>query len=84
MKLEIDPNALEDLIYWLKKDKKKLDKIFKLMEVIQKTPFDGLGKPEPLKHKLSKCWSRRIDQEHRLIYKVESKFVVILQCRFHY
>jgi toxin YoeB len=84
MKLEIDPNALEDLKYWQKKDKNKLNKIYKLIEVIQKTPFEGEGKPEPLKHHFSKCWSRRIDRKHRLVYKVESKSIIILQCRFHY
>ncbi len=84
MKLEIDPNALEDLKYWQKKDKNKVNKIYKLIEIIQKTPFEGEGKPEPLKYHLSKCWSRRIDRKHRLVYKIENKSVVILQCRFHY
>jgi len=84
MKLEIDPHALEDLTYWLQKDIKKLNKIFKLLEVILKTPFEGIGKPEPLKYGLSKCCSRRIDREHRIVYKVENKTVIILQCRYHY
>jgi toxin YoeB len=84
MKLEIEQSALEDLIYWLKKDVRKLDKILKLVEVIKKTPFEGEGKPEPLKYDFAKCWSRRIDREHRLVYKVEKDSVIILQCRFHY
>jgi toxin YoeB len=84
MKLEIDPNALEDLRYWQKKDKNKLTKIYKLIEIIQKTPFVGEGKPEPLKYNFAKCWSRRIDRKHRLVYRVEKNSIVILQCRFHY
>ena len=84
MKLEIDPNALEDLKYWQKKEENKLNKIYKLIEIIRKTLFEGEGKPEPLKYHLSKCWSRRIDRKHRLVYKIEKKSMVILQCRFHY
>ena len=84
MKLEFDPHALEDLRYWKKKDRRKCEKIFALIEEIQHTPFTGSGKPEALKYALSGCWSRRIDREHRLVYKVEGKTLVILACRYHY
>lgn len=84
MKLQLDPHALEDLQYWLKEDRKMLQKILILLEDIQKHPFEGLGKPEPLKFYLHSCWSRRINHEHRLVYKVEDEVIVILMCRYHY
>jgi toxin YoeB len=84
MNLSFDPHALADLRYWAKYDKKKADKILRLIEEIQRSPFTGTGKPEPLKYMLSGCWSRRIDREHRLVYKVEGKTLVILACRYHY
>lgn len=84
MNWEFDPRGLEDLRYWAKRDKKKAEKIRQLIEEICKTPFTGTGKPEPLKYALSGCWSRRIDSEHRLIYKIEAKRLVILSCRYHY
>ena len=82
--LEFDQNAIEDLSYWVKKDRRKAEKILELVQEVVKTPFAGIGKPEPLKHNLSRCWSRRIDQEHRLVYLVEDKEIRILSCRFHY
>lgn len=82
--LEFDPKAFEDLAWWIEQDRKKALKIVKLVEEIQRTPFSGSGQPEALKHQLSGCWSRRIDQEHRLVYEVSEKRIKILACRFHY
>jgi toxin YoeB len=84
MNLEFDDNAFEDLRYWVETDRKKTQKIMALLEEVKRNPFFGTGKPEPLKHKLEKCWSRRIDQEHRLVYLVEDKVIRILSCRYHY
>jgi toxin YoeB len=67
-----------------KKTKKFLRKINELIKAIQRTPFEGIGKPEPLKYDLTGLWSRRIDREHRLVYKVESDELFIYGCRFHY
>lgn len=82
--LEFDPNGFEDLAWWVEKARKKALKIIKLIKEIQKNPFDGTGKPEPLKHDLSGCWSRRIDKEHRLVYQVSEEKIRILACRYHY
>ena len=84
MKLEFDPHALEDLRHWVATDRKKALRILKLIEEILRDSFAGTGKPEPLKFNLSGCWSRRIDQGHRLVYKVEDDGTVILSCRYHY
>jgi toxin YoeB len=84
MNLEFDQNAFDDLRYWVEIDRKKARKILSLIEEIKRTPFTGTGKPEPLKHKLEKCWSRRIDHEHRLVYTIEDKKIRILSCRYHY
>ena len=74
----------DDYLYWQKNDKKKVKKINDLLNDISRSPFEGLGKPEPLKHKYSGFWSRRIDDEHRLIYKYENDEIQILKCRHHY
>lgn len=74
----------EDYLFWQNTDKKKLRKINELLKDIARNPFDGLGKPEPLKHKYSGFWSRRIDEEHLLIYKFEDDTIFIAKCRFHY
>jgi toxin YoeB len=84
MKLVFDKNAFEDLRYWVDQDRKKALKIFGLIEISLKQPFEGLGKPEPLRHALAGCWSRRIDQEHRLVYRVENDILTVLGCRYHY
>jgi toxin YoeB len=84
MLLICDINAIEDLKYWVRHDRKKADKILKLIEEVYRTPFSGTGKPEPLKHILSGCWSRRIDEEHRLVYRLENEQLTILSCRYHY
>jgi toxin YoeB len=82
--LEFDQNAIEDLSYWVRKDRRKAEKILDLVQEIAKNPFIGSGKPEPLKYNLSGCWSRRIDQEHRIVYSVREEKIRILSCRFHY
>jgi len=84
MNLEFDDIAFDDLRYWIEVDRKKAQKIMALLEEIKRAPFFGTGKPELLKHKLEKAWSRRIDQEHRLVYMVEGDRVRILSCRYHY
>ena len=76
--------AWEDYLYWQKTDKSLLRRINDLIKAIQRDPFTGPGKPEPLKHDLAGYWSRRITQEHRLVYKVTDDRVIIAQCRYHY
>ena len=76
--------AWEDYLYWQHQDKKTLQRINILIKETMRQPFTGIGKPEPLKSNLSGWWSRRITQEHRLVYRVEKESLVILQCRFHY
>ncbi len=79
-----DPNAIEDLEYWIKENRKKAQKILKLIRESSKDPFNGTGKPEPLKYDLKGCWSRRIDREHRLVYEVKKDKIRILSFRYHY
>ncbi|QJQ99378.1 Txe/YoeB family addiction module toxin [Halomonas sp. PGE1] len=76
--------AWEDYLYWQGRDKKTLKRINTLIKDIQRQPFDGLGDPEPLRHQWSGYWSRRVDREHRLVYKVTDSAIVIVQCRYHY
>jgi len=83
-KIKLEKRAREDLQFWRKNDPKTLIKITKLIENITKTPFEGLGKPEPLKENLSGYWSRRINYRDRLVYKVENNIIYIIQARFHY
>lgn len=82
--LEFDASAFEDLAWWIEQDRDQALKIIKLIKDVQRDPFRGIGKPEPLRHELAGCWSRRIDQEHRLIYQVTSEKIRILACRYHY
>lgn len=82
--LEFDSAALEDLAYWVKTDRKKALRIIRLIQETEPDPFGGIGKPEPLKHELAGCWSKRIDDEHRLVYQVTSERIRILACRYHY
>ena len=82
--LEFDVAALEDLAWWVEQDRTQALRIIRLIREIQKEPFTGLGKPEPLRHDLKGCWSRRVDQEHRLVYQVHSDKIRILACRYHY
>jgi len=70
MNILFTDDAWEDYLYWQQTDKQTLRKINQLLKEIQRTPFTGIGKPEPLKHQLQGCWSRRIDSEHRLIYEI--------------
>jgi len=74
----------QDLKWWFRKDKSKAEKILDLIESVTEDPFRGLGKPEPLKHIGSGVWSRRITQEHRLVYRVTNRFIEFLQARYHY
>ncbi len=75
--------AWEDYLYWQNTDKSILKKINSLLKEIERSAFEGTGKPEPLKHNFSGWWSRRINLEHRLIYKIENSSIIILQCRYH-
>jgi len=76
--------AWDDYSYWQKVDIKTLKRINSLIKDIKRQPFEGLGDPEPLKHNWSGYWSRRIDREHRLVYKVAENQIFIVQCRYHY
>jgi len=84
MELVWQTNAWEDYLYWQKTDVKILGRINDLIKDCLRSPFKGIGKPEPLKGNYSGCWSRRINDEHRLVYKVSQDRWHILQCRFHY
>jgi toxin YoeB len=77
-------NAWEDYTSWLTEDKKMLKKINDLIKDIQRTPFEGRGKPESLKYELSGYWSRRIDREHRLVYLVSGSEILVYGCKYHY
>ena len=84
MNIELSGQAEADIVHWNRVDPSKMKKIVRLLEDVIRTPYSGLGKPEPLKYDLVGCWSRRIDYEHRLVYKVEGDTLYILSCRFHY
>jgi toxin YoeB len=84
MNILFTDDAWEDYLYWQQTDKQILKKINQLIKETQRTPFIGTGKPEPLKHQLQGCWSRRINGEHRLVYEVQSELLKIIGCRFHY
>ena len=77
-------NAWDDYLYWQKIDKKTLKRINDLVKDIKRNPFEGLGSPEPLKHNWTGYWSRRINKEHRIVYKFEDGILSIAQCRYHY
>ena len=86
MKLTFADKALEDYIFWQDTDRKMVKKINGLIKDITRTPFSGLGKPEPLKHEWSSCWSRRIDEQHRMIYRVsdDQVYLELVSLRYHY
>lgn len=84
MRIVFSRNAWEDYVAWQKEDRKVLQKINSLIKEIMLTPFEGSGKPEPLKFELSGLWSRRIDREHRLVYEVAENEIRIYGCRYHY
>lgn len=83
-KIVFESSAFTDFNDWAKLDKKLQRKIIELIKDIDRHPFQGLGKPEALKHDLSGYWSRRINQEHRLVYKVTNNEIIILSCKYHY
>jgi toxin YoeB len=84
MRLEFKPQAFEDLQYWVKYQPKIAKRVLRMIGESQKDPFGGIGKPEPLKNELSGWWSKRIDGEHRLVYKLENNCLLIAQARGHY
>ena len=84
MKLIFSEQAWEEYLYWQKTDPKILKRINNLIQSIQRSPFEGIGKPEPLKHQFSGYWSPRITDEHRLVYKLESEAIFLAQFRYHY
>lgn len=84
MKLMFSEQAWEDYLYWQEHNRKILIRINALLKEIVRTPFAGAGKPEPLRHALAGYWSRRIDSEHRLIYKVQDGAILVAQARYHY
>jgi toxin YoeB len=84
VKLIFSENAWEDYLYWQNTDRNMLKRVNSLIKEIQRSPFEGMGKPEPLKHRLAGYWSRRIDNEHRIVYKVEGDVLLIAQLRHHY
>lgn len=84
MRIVFTENSWEDYNSWLVEDRKMLKKINELVKEIQRTPFTGRGKPEPLKYDLAGFWSRRLDREHRLVYRVEGQEILIYSCKFHY
>ena len=84
MKILMSKNAWEDFEYWLDHDKTIAKKIRRLIKEIQREPFRGIGKPEPLKNQWSSYWSRRITDEHRLVYKIQDDILIIIQARYHY
>ena len=84
MVITFSKNAWEDYTSWLSEDKSMLKKINELIKEIQRTPYEGKGKPEPLKYDLAGLWSRRLDREHRLVYQVKENEILIYGCRYHY
>jgi len=84
VKLLFSEQAWDDYLYWQKTDKKLLERINTLIKDISRSPFSGIGKPEPLKNALSGYWSRRINDEHRIVYKISAGAMLIAQLRFHY
>lgn len=83
-RLTVENEAFDEFTEWATRDKKLFIRIVKLLTEIRWTPFDRTGKPKALKHHYKGCWSRRIDQEHRLIYKVTDETILVLSCRDHY
>jgi toxin YoeB len=84
LKLRFTESAARDLAHWKETNPKIVERIKSLVESIQSTPFAGIGKPEALKHDLAGYWSRRINKEHRLVYRVDRDEIIVIQCRFHY
>ncbi len=84
MKLFLAERAWEDYLHWQKTAKQILKRINSLIKEVQRAPFEGIGKPEPLKHALSGYWSRRINDEHRMVYRIENGALWVVQLRYHY
>ena len=84
MNLIFSDQAWEDYQYWQETDKKRVRRIHELLKEIRRDPHSGIGKPEPLRHALASYWSRRIDQEHRLVYRVTGQGILLAQMRYHY
>jgi toxin YoeB len=84
MRLVFTPNGWDDYTYWLTADRATLKRINRLIDEVLRDPFEGIGKPEPLRHALTGAWSRRISEEHRLVYLVYGDDIVVLQARYHY
>lgn len=84
MNIEFSAASFEDYQYWQQQDRKKLHKINQFLQEISRTPFRGIGKPEALRGDLQGYWSRRIDREHRLVYRVLDGEIQVLACRYHY
>jgi toxin YoeB len=83
-KLVWTSSSWSDYLYWQGQDKKTLKRVNKLIEEVLRNPFEGIGKPEPLRENLTGFWSRRIDDTHRLVYAVEDEYLTIIACRYHY
>ena len=84
MNIQFSSRGFEDYVYWQNFDKRVLKKVNDLLRDISRNPYEGIGKPEPLKHVLSGFWSRRITDEHRLVYRVEDNVIKVAQVRYHY
>lgn len=84
MKISFQDDGWDDYLYWQQQDKKILKRINALLKDIARQPFEGIGKPEPLKYTLNGYWSRRINDEHRLVYTVKNEQIIVIQCRYHY
>ena len=84
MEIAFTRSAHQDYLYWQRRNPKKSERIRKLCKAVLQNPFEGMGKPEPLKYDLQGCWSRRIDSTHRLVYRVAEEKMIVLSCRYHY
>lgn len=84
MRLVFTPRGWEDYTHWASVDRATLRRVNRLLDDVLRNPFEGVGRPEPLRHAFAGCWSRRITEEHRLIYLVDADDIVILQARYHY
>ncbi len=84
MPIKFSDQAWDDYLFWQVNNKAALKRVNALLRDIQRSPFDGIGKPEPLKHHLAGFWSRRIDDEHRLVYAIQGGSILVAQCRYHY
>ena len=84
MNLSWTDNSWEEYLYWQSQDKKVLKKINTLLKDMKREAYEGMGKPEKLKYELAGCWSRRITDEHRLVYEVHEFYIIVISCRYHY